>query len=191
MTTTTDTPRRPQRGKPAANSTAKGALAAGVAAALLLGGAGTLAFWNDTESITGTPISAGELKLGAPSCGSGWLLDGGTPFTTQLIVPGDVLTKICTIDLIATGDHVGADLGISTAAFSSTNALTSQLTPAATFLVNGASATHITEADDTGTAEITATITVTFTGASATNLSQALTSTLNAVSVTATQTHDA
>jgi alternate signal-mediated exported protein len=190
MTTTTDRPSTPG-GRPAANSTAKGALAAGVAAALLLGGAGTLAFWNDTESITGTPISAGELKLGTPSCGSGWLLDGGTPFTTQLIVPGDVLTKICTIDLIATGEHVGADLGIGSAAFSSTNALTSQLTPAATFLVNGVSSTHITEADDTGTAEITTTITVTFGGLAATNASQALSSALNAVSVTATQTHDA
>ena len=44
------------------------------------------------------------------------------------------------------------------------NALAGELTPAASFLVNGAAKTHITEADATGTGEITATITVTFDG---------------------------
>lgn len=172
--------------------TTKGAVAAGVAAALLLGGAGTLAYWTDTETVEGTQINSGELKLGTPACGTGngWLLDGNVPFTTQLIVPGDVLTKVCTIDLIATGEHIGADLTVSTAAFSATNPLTAQLTPSATFKVNGATRTHITEADATGTGEIVATIMVTFDGPAATNDSQALQATLQNVAVTATQTHD-
>ena len=173
------------------NRTTKGAAAAGVAAVLLTGGAGTLAYWNATETVTGTPISSGELKLGAPACNGGWKLDGGTVFTNQLIVPGDVLSKVCTIDLIARGEHIGADLGIGTAAFATSNALTSQLAPTAAFTVGGASRTHITDADDTGTAEITATINVVFDGPAATNASQALTTTLNSVAVTATQTHDA
>jgi len=173
------------------NRTTKGALAAGVAAVLLTGGAGTLAYWSDTETVAGTPITSGELKLGTPACGAGWRLDGNVVFTNQLIVPGDVLSKVCTIDLIATGEHLGADLGVSTAAFAATNALTGQLVPAATFTVAGANRTHITEVDDTGTAEITATLTVTFDGPAATNASQALTATLNSVAVTATQTHDA
>jgi alternate signal-mediated exported protein len=183
ITTTDEPPNRPT------NKAAKGALAAGVAAVLLLGGAGTLAFWSDSENVTGTPITSGELKLGTPACGTGWTLDGGTAFSTQKIVPGDVLTKVCTLDLIATGDHVGATLGISAGAFSASNALTGELTPAATFTVNGASTTTITEADDTGSAEIEATITVTYNGPAATNASQALTATLNTVAVTATQTH--
>lgn len=174
------------------NGTTKSALAAGVAAVLLTGGAGTLAYWNDTQTVAGTPISSGELKLGTPACGAGWLLDGNIPFTNQLVVPGDVLTKNCTIDLIARGEHVGADLGISTAAFAAPNALTGQLSPSATFTVAGATRTHITDADDTGaTNEIAAKLIVTFDGPAATNASQALTATLNSVSVTATQTHDA
>ena len=174
------------------NRTMKGALSAGVGAVLMLGGAGSLAYWTDTEAITGTPINSGELKLGTPDCGTGWKLDGNVAFTSQLIVPGDVLTKTCTIDLIATGVHVGADLGISTAAFSASNNLTSQLVPAAAFTVGGTATNHITELNDTGaTNEIVATITVTFDGPAATNLSQALTATLNTVSVTATQNHDA
>ena len=173
------------------NRTTKAALAAGVAAVLLTGGAGTLAYWNDTETVAGTPISSGELKLGTPVCGGGWKLDGNVPFTTQLIVPGDVLSQVCTIDLIATGEHVGADLGISTAAFAAPNALTRELVPAASFSVAGAPRTHITEVDDKGTAEITATLTVTFDGPAATNASQALRATLDSVAVTATQTHDA
>jgi len=173
------------------NTTTKGALATGVAALLLTGGAGTLAYWNDTENVPGGPISSGQLQLGTPACGAGWILDGGATFTNQLIVPGDTLTKTCTIDLIARGEHLGADLGIGTAAFSDpTNPLAQQLAPTATFTVNGRPATHITDADDTGTGEIVATIGVTFNGPNATNASQNLTATLNTVAVTATQTHD-
>jgi alternate signal-mediated exported protein len=46
------------------NSTTKGSLAAVVAALLLTGGAGTLAYWNDTENVPGGPISSGQLDLG-------------------------------------------------------------------------------------------------------------------------------
>lgn len=173
------------------NRTTKSALAVGTAAVLLTGGAGTLAYWSDTQTVAGTPITSGTLRLGAPACGAGWRLDGNVVFTNQVIVPGDVLSKVCTIDLIATGEHLGADLTVSTAAFATPNALTTQLVPAATFTVGGATRNHITELDDTGTAEITATVTVTFDGPAATNASQNLSATLNSVAVTATQTHDA
>ena len=173
------------------NSTTKGSLAAVVAALLLTGGAGTLAYWNDTENGPGGPISSGQLDLGTPVCGAGWVLDGGTTLTTQLIVPGDTLTKTCAINLIARGEHLGADLTIGTAAFAAPNGLTGELVPTATFTVNGAARNHITDADDTGaTNEIIATIGVTFNGPNATNASQNLTATLNTIAVTATQTHD-
>ena len=172
------------------NSTTKGSIAAAVAALLLTGGAGTLAYWNDTEQVPGGPISSGELALGTPACGVGWVLDGGTTLTNQLIVPGDVLTKTCTIDLVARGEHLGADLTVGTAAFATPNALTAQLRPSASFTVNGATRTHVTDADDTGTGEIVATISVVFDGPAATNASQNLTAPLNSVAVTAVQTHD-
>ena len=176
------------------NKTFKGALAAGGAAVLLLGGMGSLAYWSDSETVTGTGISSGELKLGTPDCGTGWTLDGGAVFTTQLLVPGDVITKTCTIDLVATGDHVAADLTISDADWTtvgSAAALTDELVASAVFTVNNVAKTTVTEADDTGTDEIEAVISVTFTGDSATNDSQDLTATLDTVTVSAAQVHDA
>jgi len=171
------------------NHAMTGALAAAVGAVLLLGGAGTLAYWNDDEAVPGGAIASGELKLGTPVCGA-WLLDGATTYTTgMLIVPGDELTKVCTIDLIATGEHLGATLGITTAAFTGPAALTDELAASAVFTINGVTKTTITEADATGTGEISATLEVTFDGEGATNASQALTATLNSVTVTATQTH--
>ena len=175
------------------NKTFKGALAAGGAAVLLLGGMGSLAYWGDSETVTGTAINSGELKLGVPDCGIGWTLDGGTAFTTQKLVPGDVITKTCDIDLVAIGDHVAADLSISDADWTvgSAAALTGELVPSAVFTVGGATTTRVTEADDTGLAEIEAVISVTFTGASATNASQDLAATLDTVTVSAVQDHDA
>ena len=76
------------------NSTTKGSLAAVVAALLLTGGAGTLAYWNDTENVPAARSRRAQLDLlGTPACGAGWVLDGGATLTNQLIVPGDTLTK--------------------------------------------------------------------------------------------------
>lgn len=83
----------------------KGALAAGGAAALLLGGAGTLAYWTDTADVPGTSITSGHLDLADEDCGDGWVLDGGVAYTDQLLVPGDTLTKSCSYTLDIAGEH--------------------------------------------------------------------------------------
>ncbi len=172
------------------DKTFKGAVAAGGAAVLLLGGLGTLAFWTDNETVGGADIASGELSLGAPSCGSGWTLDGGAVFASQKLVPGDVLTKTCTIDLVATGSHLGADLTLETASFTESNLLTADLTPSAVFKVGGATKTHVTSADDNKTTpEISVVVKVEFKG-TAVNASQNLTAVLDDLTFTATQTHD-
>lgn len=168
----------------------KGALATSAAAVLLLGGAGTLAYWNDSATVPGGTVQSGQLELGTPNCGAGWTLDGGTAFTTQLLVPGDTLTKVCTVDLVATGEHLGADLVVDTPSWGAANPLTAQLAASATFTVNGVASTHVTSADDTGAGEVQASVTVVFDGPAATNTSQALTATLNGINLVATQTHD-
>jgi alternate signal-mediated exported protein len=89
------------------NRTTKGALAAGAAGALLLGGVGTLAFWTDTEVITGTDIDSGHLQLVSPDC-TGWLLDGGAAYVAQVLVPGDILTQVCEYTVTADGEHLTA-----------------------------------------------------------------------------------
>ncbi len=82
----------------------KGAVAAGGAAVLLLGGATTLAYWTDTASVPGATISSGHLDLTGETC-TGWLLDGGAAYTSQLLVPGDSLTQDCSYTLDIAGAH--------------------------------------------------------------------------------------
>lgn len=169
----------------------KGAYAATAAAVLLLGGAGTLAYWSDLTTVPGGAIASGVLWLETPICGQGWTLDGGAAYTTQKLVPGDTLTEVCSIDLVALGAHLGADLALGLPSWTAANPLTNQLTTSATFKVNGAAKTHITSADDTGADdEIVATFNVVFNGPAATNTSQNLLATLRDINLVATQTHD-
>src|SRR6476661_8323606 len=124
----------------------KGAFAATTAAVLLLGGAGTLAYWNGTATVPGGDLASGVLWIGGQGCGQGWTLDGGAAYTTQPLVPGDTLTEVCTIDLVADGEHLGADLALSAPTWTAANALTSQMAASAHFTVNGVAKTHITTA---------------------------------------------
>ena len=91
------------------NRSTKGALAAGAAATLLLGGAGTLAFWTDSATVDGSDISSGHLKLDATDCTTAlWTMDGGATFNpnTMTLVPGDTLTKTCDIEVDVAGEHL-------------------------------------------------------------------------------------
>lgn len=176
--------------------TIKGSLAALGAAALLTGGAGSLAYWNATSDVAGgAAITSGRLVLGAPSCGS-WRIDGSTAdfdVATGHIVPGDTLTRDCTITFTAVGNHLGVDLAISTQTpgftATPTNALAGALTASAAFLVNGSSANHVT-ASTSGPIKVTEVVTFPVSTAGD-NSTQNLTATLNTVTITATQTHDA
>ncbi|MDQ6526849.1 alternate-type signal peptide domain-containing protein [Nocardioides sp. LHD-245] len=97
--------------------TTKGALAAGTAAVLLMGGAGTLAYWTDSATVAGTGVTTGHLKLINADCGDGWLVDAGTPDEFPLVgatrlVPGDTFSQTCTYDVDAVGDHILAEVTI-------------------------------------------------------------------------------
>jgi len=90
----------------------KAALAATAGGGLLLGGAGSLAFWTDsTEVQPDTTLTSGTLDLSAPTCGD-WTLDGGFVYTpaSDEIVPGDTLTRTCQFQITAIGEHLLADL---------------------------------------------------------------------------------
>lgn len=168
-------------------NSAKGVLAAGAAVALLVGGGGTLAFWQDQATIPGDSVSSGELKLGAPAC-SNWVLDDGELYTTQLLVPGDSLTQTCTMALTATGDHLGANLTFDAPAWDAADDLNAELAITPTFTVGGAERSTVTDADNG--ASIVAVVRVDFDYAAATNLSQGvLNSLLTDGTFTLTQTH--
>lgn len=167
----------------------KGAMAASAAGVILLGGAGSLAYWNATGDVPGGDITSGELKLTGGTCGD-WLLDGGDTFTpaSSKVVPGDSITKTCTFTVVATGDHLTADLSVTQPNVTGDTPLSTDLTASGSYEVGGNAVTQITEANDGDTLE--AEVTVTFPiGGSVDNTSQDQTATLSAFTVTATQVH--
>lgn len=95
------------------NKTTKGAFAASAAAVLLLGGAGSLAFWSDSETVKAGDVTAGNLSLDAHSCDASWKYaadKAGAGNTVVRFVPGDVITKKCTFVVRGSGDNLAATL---------------------------------------------------------------------------------
>lgn len=175
------------------NRTTKGALAGGAAAVLLLGGVGTLAYWTDTEVITGTDIDSGHMQLVDPLC-DGWELDGGDPYVAQLLVPGDTLTQVCNYTVDAQGEHIAATFtATGPTDVTGDPALVAEIGFAATYQVNGdpVAATNVPIIDDD---VVTATLTITWpTGVvnNDSNVLDGLNASLANVTVVATQTHTA
>jgi alternate signal-mediated exported protein len=98
--------------------TTKGALALGTGVALLLGGAGTFAYWNGTADLgSNTQVAAGNLTIAAAAgANDGWAWQGdGAPFDPEndMIVPGDTVTLTRTFAVTATGNNLSADVAIT------------------------------------------------------------------------------
>ena len=170
--------------------TAKGAIAASAAAVLLLGGAGSLAYWSDSATVDGGTVNSGHLQLLTDTTNTGcsaWTLDGGDPFdpATSLLVPGDTLTETCAFTLDAEGDHMEGTVEASAA--NVTGDLASALDISVSGLtLNGTPATTFTEANDGQALGVS--VTVTFLPASD-NTTMDLQAVLDSITVTATQNH--
>jgi alternate signal-mediated exported protein len=179
----------------------KAAFAATTAAVLLLGGASTLASWNDSKNIDGGAIESGKLSLTqetGQTC-TAWALDaagGGGAFVpgTTLVVPGDVITRTCTYTVNATGEHLAATVGLASPSFAETNDLVTALTATATYTsdpgdgaVPLADDAAITDANDGDV--LSAAVSVTFDAAIDGTTAQELTATLDALTVSLTQSH--
>lgn len=173
--------------------TVKGAVAASAAAVLLLGGAGSLAYWTDSATVSGGTFSSGHLSLVTDDTNtgcSGWTLDsagGGGTFTpgTTLLVPGDSVTETCAFTLNATGDHMSGTVDAS--AGTATGDLADSLDISVSGLtLNGTAATSFTEDNDGDALGVN--VTVTF-PADSDNSTQDLSAVLDDITVTATQTH--
>lgn len=181
------------------NRSTKGALATAGAAALLVGGAGTLAFWSESETVAGTTVDAGHLNLVADATNTGcgdWELDSGEQAPVSWadgdpLVPGDVLTKECLYTIDAQGNHLRANVSVSTPILS--GALAAGLVVDATGVtVGGLAETAFTEADDGSALGVTITVTFTDPGAADNTFNDPatdFTAVLDAITVTATQVH--
>ncbi|MBD7996058.1 alternate-type signal peptide domain-containing protein [Arthrobacter sp. Sa2CUA1] len=96
------------------NKMAKGALATGVGVALLLGGGGTLAVWNQTANADAGTIASGDLNLVGEegfwtSSVSGKIAD----ISKYTVVPGETLTYTQNLDVTLVGDNLSADLTVT------------------------------------------------------------------------------
>lgn len=169
------------------NKSTKGAIAATAAATLLLGGAGSLAYWNAEGNIAGGSITSGELKLTAPTTGA-WTLNGSAVanLSTVKIVPGDKLVYNAGWTIKATGQNLKADVDVT--GVSASGALASKVTITDTYLVGTTAPVNdrITSADDGKALAATVTVDLPF-GTTADNTSQALSLDLTNVKVTLKQ----
>lgn len=171
------------------NKYAKGSIAAGAAVLLLLGGAGTLAFWNDQANLTGANIAAGELTLDATACD--W--DGDD---IALWVPGDSASCEAELTLEAKGDNIKGvlaidDSGIVVDPVAAADQFDIDLTAGAATVVGGPGVFNPVAMTFTGAGTYTIPVTVTIDfefRASEQNISQNATVELGDVEFTVTQT---
>jgi len=98
------------------NKLLKGSIAGAAGIALLLGGAGTFALWNDSAAASGGTVQSGALSVALK--GSAAWKDisadavGGTTWApaTDKLVPGDTVTYTQQVDVTATGKNLKANL---------------------------------------------------------------------------------
>ncbi|MEV8253102.1 alternate-type signal peptide domain-containing protein [Rhodoglobus sp. NPDC076762] len=182
------------------NKLVKGSIAGAAGIALLLGGAGTLASWNDSATVlsSATKITAGTLEIkAAPASGDGWKVNGiSKDLSNFKIVPGDVLTYTSTFNVTATGDNLSAAVALGSAAITPVDTakdadvkLAAALTSGATFQVNGKAASAVTVSPAAGTQAVVVTVRIPYTSTTfaADNLSKLGQVNLAGFNVTLTQ----
>lgn len=160
--------------------TTKGALAAGAAAMLLLGSAGTLAFWTDETDIDGGEITSGSIELLDGECGE-WVHTADES-EVGLIVPGDEVEKECEVTLELTGDNIGATVELDTASLDEAEGeLGAELEASAT--------SDPSTVEGAGSYDVDVVISVALPYEDATNESQTDTAVLDGLELTASQTN--
>ncbi|MGV8884218.1 MAG: alternate-type signal peptide domain-containing protein [Microbacteriaceae bacterium] len=157
------------------NKLVKGAIATAAGIALLMGGAGTLAFWSDAENITGGTITAGNLDISTPATApatDGW--KSGTTainLATYKIIPGSTITYTKTFNVTAVGNGLTATAALGNQSIAGTTtsaadvALANRLTKTAAFTVGGVSTSTVSAA--AGTQTVVVTVSITFTDGTA------------------------
>lgn len=119
------------------------ALAGSLGGVLLVGGAGSLAYWQDGVTAPGRSLGSGTLEFTSSSCPS-WTYVGGTgPAETvasgDLLVPGDSVVRDCTYVITAKGAHVGAELEVTQSAATVSPGLDDELDVASEITIVGGS----------------------------------------------------
>ncbi|MFE7846198.1 alternate-type signal peptide domain-containing protein [Microbacterium sp. NPDC057407] len=173
----------------------KGTIAIAAGIALLLGGGGSLAYWQGSASTTSATIQTGELSVALTS-GAKWEVKRGsttTDITSTLssykMVPGDQIIYTVPFQTKANGTNLTASGAINWGGFSAVPAhLTSSV--AGTYNAGAIAGTSFTVASGTANGQLVFTLTWPF-GSNATNDTAATMNqnwNLGATTVTVTQT---
>lgn len=166
----------------------KAVLATSAAAFLLVGGAGTLAYWESSDTAAAADITAGTLKLTDPKVG-GWKLNGETvadPAAVR-VVPGDELDWSGSFVIQASGDNLEGTLTV-TGGNEGEGGLSPHVETTTSWTLDGATHTGpVTAAHDGDVIAVTIDITFPF-GEAVDNTSQALALDLTDISVNLKQT---
>ncbi|EME20043.1 alternate-type signal peptide domain-containing protein [Rhodococcus qingshengii] len=144
------------------NKATKGAVAAGAAALLLAGGAGTMAAWNANAPMTGGTITAGHLTLSAdPSALPSWTVTNGATTETNVdiasyrVSPGDKITYTGKVKVGIDGKNLKAQVVADTTTI--TGSLATALTTTTSTTLAGQPLTQLTEANDGTTVDVVVT----------------------------------
>lgn len=151
------------------NETTKGALAAGAAGILLLGGAGSYALWSDAETVQGGTITAGNLDI-SPVAAGVWTdvspgpvkTPGPLDIATFRMVPGDVLQYKAQYRVLADGENLRATIAADAQSIQRSGELTPTNTPVSlvsTYNGTPLANNQITEADNNRLVDVTVTVT--------------------------------
>ncbi|MFM1724184.1 alternate-type signal peptide domain-containing protein [Rhodococcus sp. PAM 2766] len=167
------------------NKKTKGAIAAGAAAVLLAGGAGTMAAWTSSQSVTGGDIKSGHLTVTQKSgttAGWSWSTPGKSGTfnpASETLVPGDSVTYTGTYVLGIKGTNLKADLTVGT--------LDGGALPAGLSFSTSGSSSSLTDLNESNNGnEVTVTGTLTFAGTATGSMDQTVD--ISDVAVTLKQT---
>ena len=174
----------------------KGAIAAGAAAVLLLGGLGSFALWSDEEPVSGGTINSGELNFASVPGSGNWTetsvapaADLGADPAGFPIVPGDVLEYSTEYLVNWAGDNLRASITADFTGVTGDAALTAALATQVSvnggaLLPNGSAVPlPLTASPQTITVEVT----ITFDAATAELVAQNESVNLNAFTLTLDQ----
>jgi alternate signal-mediated exported protein len=149
------------------NKLVKGSIAGAAGIALLLGGAGSLAYWNAETTFSAADITAGTLTIANNGSATTTHAAGGA---VSLIVPGDVVNVSQPVTIGATGDNLKAALVIDTAGLTGTlaNKVTTVVKAYTSANVEVTGLNNLTSAQAVSIAKVVATVTfpTTITGTS-------------------------
>lgn len=138
------------------NKIAKASIAGAAGVILLMGGAGSLAYWNNSASLggTSTTVTAGQLKLASKSDGAwsksfnGGASSAGLP---TKVVPGDSIVYSESFTVTAEGDNLKFRVATTAPTYTGTLNAALQAQPVTVTAYDGATTPAVVTPDASGT----------------------------------------